>query len=128
MSFWLDWVGLPWRLGADPRDGKGACCFRTAQAAREALLLPWPADEMARWYELAQAGAWELLREDWKTMTYMEEGPTRAGQLVKFDRDDGGFGLGVMASETALITVPEHRRLIVLPAKMVSARPRYELR
>jgi len=107
-------VGLPWALGADPRDGKAACCFRTAQAAREELGMHWPADQMEHWYSDAQAGAWQGLRWDWLDMTTPIEQP-EAGALIRFDNQDDSFGVGVLVDAQTLLTVRHHGRLIVGP-------------
>lgn len=114
MRFWSRWVGLPWALGADPRDGRAACCFRTAQAIREELGLPWPADRMEHWYSDASAGAWEGLRWDWEDMTRPIEKP-EVGALIRFDNPDDTFGVGVLPDERTLITVRHRGRLIAGP-------------
>ena len=114
MTFWRKWSGLPWGLGADPRDGRAACCFRTAQATREELGLPWPAELMKGWYAAAHSGDWDLLRRDWHSLTEPIEKP-EAGALIRFDRGDGSFGIGVLPDERTLITVRHYGRLIVGP-------------
>ncbi len=114
MTFWRDWVGLPWQLAADPREGRGACCFRTAQAVREAMRMPWPADRMAPWYAMARAGDWDALRLDWARLTVPIEQP-EDGCLVRFDNKDGGFGVGVLPNKDTLIVVRHHGRLIAGP-------------
>lgn len=114
MTFWRKWVGLPWRLGADPRGGQGACCFRTAQAVREELGMPWPADRMEHWYSDAQLGAWPGLRCDWDELAAPIEQP-EPGALIRFDHGDSSFGVGVLPDERTLITVRHYGRLIVGP-------------
>jgi hypothetical protein len=114
LTFWRDWTGLPWQLGADPRHGRGACCFRTAQAVRECLGLPWPADRMKRWYADAEAGLWAGLRDQWDEMTDAIEQP-EPGALVRFDNPNGAFGVGVLPDHRTLITVRHNGRLIVGP-------------
>lgn len=114
MTFWSNWVGLPWQLGADPRQGRAACCFRTAQAAREALKLGWPADRMDDWYRMARAGAWDDLRQEWEALTEPIEKP-EPGALIRFDNNDGSFGVGVMLDARIFATVRHHGRLIVGP-------------
>jgi hypothetical protein len=114
LTFWRSWVGLPWALNADPRDGRAACCFRTAQATREELGMRWPADRMAHWYSDAQAGAWHGLRWDWLELTTPIEEP-EAGALIRFDNQDDSFGVGVLADAQTLLTVRHHGRLIVGP-------------
>lgn len=112
--FWRNWVGLPWELGADPRGGQAACCFATAQAARECLGMPWPAHLMPEWYRLARAGRWERLRLDWAAMTQPIRKP-EIGALIRFDNNDDSFGVGVLASEGTFITVRHHGRLVAGP-------------
>lgn len=114
MTFWRDWVGLRWALGEDPREGRGACCFRTAQAVREGLGMPWPSDCMAHWYTQARAGDWEALRLDWEQLTVPIERP-EDGALVRFDNSNGGFGIGILPNKDTLITVRHHGRLIAGP-------------
>ena len=115
MTFWRNWPGLPWAIGADPRDGKAACCFRTAQATCEELGIPWPADRMEHWYASALGGNWANLRRDWSSLTVPIEKP-EAGALVRFDHGDGGFGVGVLPDEKTLITVRHYGRLVVGPS------------
>lgn len=125
--FWRKWVGLPWAWGADPREGKAACCFRTAQAAREELGLPWPADRMADWYGLAQVGAWTGLRRDWLQCTGPIEQP-ETGALVRFDNPNDSFGLGVLVAPDVLITVRHRSRLIVAPFAALGPLKLYQLK
>lgn len=115
MTFWHRWVGLPWELGADPRDGRAACCFVTAQAVREKLGMRWPAERMAGWYREARLGAWEGLRWDWSELTEPIARP-EAGALIRFDNPvDDTFGVGVLPNDLTLITVRHNGRLIAGP-------------
>lgn len=125
--FWHHWVGLPWQWGADPRDGRAACCFRTAQAARESMGLSWPAGQMEGWYALAEAGAWGMLRGEWNKYT-MVAGEPAAGQIVRVDNDNGSFGLAVFVDPATIIAVRHYGRLLVVPARVFSLFSRYELR
>jgi hypothetical protein len=113
-EFWHDWIGLPWSLGADPRQGKAACCFATAQAVREVLGMPWPARQMKQWYSRARARDWLGLQRDWEQMTALIETP-EAGALVQFRNADGSFGVGVLPNAETLITVRHYGRLIAGP-------------
>jgi len=114
LTFWRKWSGLPWELGADPRDGKAACCFKTAQAVREALGMSWPAERMDAWYESARSGAWSDLRWDWDDITRPIEKP-EAGALIRFDNNDDSFGVGILPDVRTMITVRHNGRLIVGP-------------
>jgi hypothetical protein len=127
LKFWTHWVGLPWALGADPRDGKAACCFRTAQAIREGLGMPWPARRMQNWYSAARRGDWDRLLQDWEEITAPTETPA-AGTLIRFDNpSDGSFGVGVLPDERSFITVRHYGRLIAGPISACRKLKLYEL-
>jgi hypothetical protein len=125
--FYRRWVGLPWEWGADPRDGKAACCFRTAQAAREELGLPWPSDRMDDWYGRARWGAWAGLKDDWDAFTERIEKPV-TGALLRFDNTNGTFGLGVLAEDEIVITVRHQGRLLVAPRRALGPVSLYQLK
>jgi len=127
LSFWTPWVGLPWELGADPRLGRAACCFKTAQAVREALGLPWPASQTELWYAEAQLGAWDGLRRDWDELAAPTDCP-QPGTLIRFDNLDGSFGVGVLPDERTLVTVRHRGRLIAGPLSVCSSLKLYLLR
>ena len=118
---------MPWAWGADPRDGRAACCFKTAQAAREELGLSWPADRMSDWYTRAKRGEWESLYRDWTDMTKEIKKPV-AGALLKFDNADGGFGVGVLLEPEIIATVRHQGRLLVVPRKALGLLKLYQLR
>jgi hypothetical protein len=120
-------LGLPWEWGADPRDGKAACCFRTAQAAREELGLPWPSDRMDDWYSRARRGAWAGLKDDWDAFTERIEKPV-TGALLRFDNTNGTFGLGVLAEDEIVITVRHQGRLLVAPRRALGPVSLYQLK
>ena len=125
--FWASWVGLPWQWGADPRQGKAACCFRSTQAVREMLHLPWPGDRMADWYRIAGAGGWALLRQEWSQLT-VETNKPQAGTLLRLDNEDMSFGVGALVRPDAALIVRHSGRLHVLPPKHWSSMKLYEVR
>lgn len=126
MPFWMGWVGLPWEWGADPRDGQAACCFRSSQAVREQLGMPWPNERMEAWYRLARLGVWAKLRHDWYACTRIVEEP-RPGLLLKFDQPDDSFGVGALASADVAIVVRHFGRLHAIPACHWRKLPLYEV-
>jgi hypothetical protein len=116
-TFWLPWVGLPHEIGADPRDGRGACCFKTAQAVREELGLSWPKERMDEWYQLASANSWEQLHRDWETLTTPCE--ARPGAITLLGDDPlGSFGLGVLASSEFALTSIHGLKLVSVPKRL----------
>lgn len=114
VAFWVDWVGLPWAMEADPRDGQAACCFKTAQAVREGLGLAWPRYRMAQWYSSARRNDWDSLRRDWLRLVEPID-KLEPGALVRFDQPSGSFGVGVLPNERTLITVRHQGRLLAGP-------------
>lgn len=124
-KFWRSWVGLPWRLYADPRTDRAACCFRTTQAAREEMGMYWPTEKMDRWYSMANNNEWIDLRNEWDEHTYIVDGPPRAGLITKFDCSDGSFGLGVLVPDNVLIAVKHKGRLCALPSTVISTTIEY---
>ena len=76
--------------------------------------MPWPADRMRLWYLRAGSGMWWELGKDWKRMTEPIEKP-EAGALIRFDRGDGSFGVGVLPNADTFITVRHYGCLIAGP-------------
>lgn len=120
-------MGLPWELGADPRSKRAACCFRTAQAVRETLGMPWPASRMSEWYRLARRGDWEALAIDWDLWAEPIKKP-ETGALIRFWNPSGGIGVGVMPNERTVITVRHLGRLIAGPRSAFGALDLYRLK
>lgn len=56
MDVWRGWLGLPHVVGADPRNGKGACCMVAAQIILSELGLNPP--DIKDWIRLAQEQKW----------------------------------------------------------------------
>lgn len=69
---------------------------------------------MERWYRDAARGHWDDLRRDWHGLTE-PIGRPEAGALIRFDRGDDSFGIGVLPDERTLITVRHYGRLIIGP-------------
>lgn len=105
----------------------GACCFRTAQAAREELGLPWPAEHMSDWYTRARHGHWETLRRDWDELTVQIQEPV-AGALLRLDNPTGSFGVGVLVDSETLVTVRHQGRLLVVLRRAMGPHNLYQLR
>lgn len=125
--FWRKWVGLPWEWGADPRCGRGACCFKTTQAAREELGMSWPSDRMGDWYARARAGHWDGLRRDWEGLTEEIEEP-EVGALLRFDNVGASFGVGVLVEPEIVVTVRHQGRLIVASRRVLGPLTLYRLK
>ena len=76
--------------------------------------MSWPADRMRSWYTAAERGHWRELDEDWGELTEPIEKP-EAGALIRFDRGDGSFGVGVLPNAGTFITVRHYGCLIAGP-------------
>lgn len=107
---WYQWIGLPHRIGADPRTDGAACCLVITKILLTESGQPMPAID--EWLDLARRSAWDELRdafyrnceeaakpEPW-TLTLLESGdPTSTTML----------GLGVVVPGSFLL-IPHHRR------------------
>jgi hypothetical protein len=82
---------------------------------------------MSLWYLQAGSGMWWGLGQDWGQMTEPIEKP-EVGALIRFDRGDGSFGIGVLPDERTLITVRHYGRLIVGPLAACGKMNLYRLR
>lgn len=107
---WYQWIGLPHRIGADPRTDGAACCLVITKILLTEAGQPMPAIDA--WLDLARRGAWDELRdafyrnceetpkpEPW-TLTLLETGDPLATSML---------GLGVVVPSGFLL-VPHHRR------------------
>lgn len=104
---WTAWIGLPHEIGADPREGKAACCLVMARILLRAAGLPFPEieDDLLA---LARAQQWPRLTrifheyvepipepEPW-AMTLVQNGPA-------------GLGIGTVVPGPYVL-LPHHRR------------------
>ena len=65
---WMKYVGLPYRLGADPDGGTGTDCIRLVlRVLADAGLNP-PAVER-HWYRLLAQRDYQAIKEDWFALT-----------------------------------------------------------
>ena len=103
---WQEWIGLPHRVGADPRDGQGACCLRMVYAIYEEVGLPIPEFDSS-WIRMAREKRWADLYEEFESVTY-EIGDKELWALVPLIATDS-FGIGVVVQDD-MVLVPHHRR------------------
>jgi len=103
---WQDWIGLPHRIGADPRDGQAACCLRMAYAIYEEVGLASPEFDPT-WIRMAKQGRWADLYEEFQSVTY-EIGSEELWALVPLIATDS-FGIGIVVQD-GLLLCPHHRR------------------
>lgn len=110
------WLGLPHEIGADPRDGKAACCLVMARILlEEAGQIPPPIDQ---WIEMARSGQWEPLRDAFYRHT--EELPqAEPWSISLLDDPKEGLGIGTV--------VPGRFMLVPLHSRGVTALPLFAL-
>jgi len=114
-EFWLPWIGLLQLDGADPRAGVGGCCFRMAQAVREELGLPWPAERMSGWYDRAEQGDWAGLRDDWFCSTVICTPLPGTVSLLDREPPPGAFGIAVLVDDRTALTALHGKGVVAIP-------------
>lgn len=107
MTDFYKWVGLPYRLGADPRDGQGACCLMMAIAIHEELGLPMPLrPQVEAWVQAARHGRWLELARAFKCWTRPAT-IIRPGTMALTSQKDGGIGIAT-AVDSSYLLIPFH--------------------
>lgn len=115
---WHTWLGLPHQIGADPREGKAACCLVMAHILlSDAGLNPPPLEPMVR---AALNSDWSALMNDYNDATRTVNAPERLAMTLLVTRK--GIGLGTVV-EDGLLLVPHHRHgVVTFPADMLRDR------
>lgn len=71
---WMHYVGMPYRLGADPRYGNSTDCIRLVlNVLRDAGLSPPEVER--KWYRWLAEGDIDAIRNDWLSLTEQTNGP-----------------------------------------------------
>lgn len=115
---WHKWLGLPHQIGADPREGKAACCLVMAHILlTDAGLNPPPLEPLVR---AARYSHWAALMNDYNNATRTVYAPERLAMTLLVTRK--GIGVGTVV-EDGLLLVPHHRHgVITFPADMLRDR------
>lgn len=106
------WLGLPHVIGADPRDGEGACCLVMAKLLLEDAGFKMP--PIDAWIEMAKKGAWDPLRDAFYRNTTPVEYPI-VWSLTLLDNPEGGLGLGTVIPHRMLLAPIHDRGVTALP-------------
>jgi len=73
-SCWMRYVGLPYRMGADPRQGQATDCIRLVlRVLEDAGLNPPPVER--QWYKWLAEGNLDAIKQDWYALTEQTNGP-----------------------------------------------------
>lgn len=120
MVDWKEWIGLPHQIGADPREGKAACCLMIAKIILEDGGMKFPVDENEI-IDLAKKKLWPTLRLVFEKQTQFIETPEPyAVSLI--NNPSQGLGIGVVVEEAGnlFLLMPHHRRGVqAFPVKML---------
>jgi len=90
---WMRFVGLPYRLGADPMGGEASDCIRLVLRVLELQGLQPPAIER-RWYLLLARGELETIREEWFALTEQTMGPHQHAMTLL--PNEGDFSIAIV--------------------------------
>jgi hypothetical protein len=100
------WLGLPHEIGADPRNGQGACCLVMAKILLEDAGRSAPPIE--DWIVMAKASDWGPLRDAFYRHTEELSKPEPFA-LTLLENGSDGLGLGTVIPNSLLL-VPLHKR------------------
>lgn len=115
-SLWNRWIGLPHELGADPRQGKAACCLVIARILLKEAGQQTPSiDGML---QMAREGDWAGLQRLYDSLTEPLADPEELSlSLVKNGQEN--LGIGVVVDRDYLL-LPHHRKgVIAFPIKLL---------
>ena len=112
---WRPWLGLPHVIGADPAEGRGACCLLMAQALYRAAGRPFPDPDPL--LEHARRGMWGLLQLEFEKRCEPLPAPEPLA-LVLLRNPREGLGLGIHVGTHLLM--PHHRRgVVAVPVELL---------
>jgi hypothetical protein len=111
-SDWRQWLGLPHEIGADPREGRAACCLViTTLLLTEAGLQP---PDPGPWIEMARRGDYASIQLE--VERYFE--PIENPELLSFAlirNGIHGLGVGIVVEPNTLLLVHHKKGVIALP-------------
>lgn len=114
---WTRWLGLPHAIGADPREGKAACCVRIALILNKNAGLPSPEPD-PEWFDHARAGHWGYCRRLFELNSEPIEEP-ELWSMAWVTNGSQGFGIGTVVQDNKLL-LPHHRRgVMVVPLHLL---------
>lgn len=109
---WHSWLGLPHRLGADPREGEACCCLKMAHIMMSDLGLN-PPEIKPYWAKLARDRRWSDLHREFQLVT-QETDTERLWSLVPL-LTPVSFGIGVVVPDRLLLGVHHRYGLTTVP-------------
>lgn len=125
MVDWTSWLGLPHAIGADPREGRAACCLVIAKIVLEdaGLVVP-PIDQMIG---EARGENWIALQQQF--YNYCEEiiAP-EINSITLLRNGTAGLGVGTVVAPNTLLTLHHRRGVIALPINRLRLLKFYRVR
>lgn len=110
---WHSWLGLPHRLGADPREGEACCCLKMAHIMMTDLGLN-PPDIKTYWKDLARQHRWSDLYEEFQLVTVESPNAEELWTLVPL-MTPMSFGIGVVVPDRLLLGVHHRQGVTTVP-------------
>lgn len=97
---WMRYVGMPYRLGGDPSQGRGTDCIRMVLSVlRDAGLEPPPVER--RWYRLLALHDIPAIERDWFNLTEQTSGPEQYAMTLL--PNEGDFSIAVVVDNGLLV-------------------------
>lgn len=106
---WQAWIGLPHEVGADPRNGKGACCLMICNLVLVDAGYKFP--DIKELLELAVKENWIALQRKFDECCYVIDFP-EINSLTLIRNGTAGLGLGVVVDSNKLL-FPHHKRGVI---------------
>lgn len=112
MLGWRDWLGLPHEIGADPREGRAACCLvMTTLILREAGQSP---PDVTEWIDLARCSDYTSIQI--AIDKYLEPiGTPELYSFTLFRNGVRGLGVGIVVEQNMLLFVHHKNGVTTLP-------------
>jgi hypothetical protein len=108
---WASWRGLPHEIGADPREGRAACCLVIAVLTLHAYDVATPPLEPM--LDAARNADWTALEEVFRE--HCNPISEAAVPSITLLRNVNGLGVGTVIAPNTLITLDHKRGVITLP-------------
>lgn len=110
--YWEPWLGLPHEIGADPRDGKAACCLVIAQIVLTNANYSFP--PLSKLLRLVKDQDWIGLQQTfYDCCNPVKTAEVHAISLIR--NKNRGLGLATVVAPNTLITIHHHKGVITLP-------------
>jgi hypothetical protein len=130
MDDWKAWVGLPHEVGADPREGRAACCVQITKLVLESQGLTFPVAP-ERIYALAEQKNAEQIAEIFAAHTQQIE-KAEPYCVTLFLDESIGYGVGIVVPDhdngRLFLLIPHHRKgVLPVPVDVLASLKLYRV-